>query len=143
MTLMLILGAVAAFYCLLLLLRCAKFALPVFVGLGLAFALRDNGFGWMAIIAAGLLAGISAHALGRQLANGSAPFAVRLCVILTFMGAAASAGYQAGAGLAMIADLDPWAQRGSSMLTALVTGYASWRDLLSPGGGIERPALHS
>jgi len=45
MTLMLILGAVAAFYCLLLLFRCATYALPIFAGLGLAFTLRDQGFG--------------------------------------------------------------------------------------------------
>lgn len=42
MTLMLILGAVAAFYCLLLLFRCATFALPVFAGLGL-WAWRGSG----------------------------------------------------------------------------------------------------
>lgn len=142
MTLMLIFGAVAAFHCLLLLLRCAKLALPVFAGLGLAFTLRDLGFGWITIIAAGLLAGVGVHALGRQLARGTSPFAVRLCVILMFTGAAASAGYQAGAGLAMLAGLDPWKQHGCSILTALVTGFASWRDLLSRHGESERPALH-
>lgn len=143
MTLMLILGAVAAFYGLLLLFRCATFALPVFAGLGLAFTLRDHGFGWMVILAAGLLAGVSVHALGRHLARGSAPLAVRLGVILTFVGAAAAAGFQAGAALAVLADLDPWTQRGIAILPAFVTAYASWRDLLSPGGGIERPALRS
>lgn len=142
MTLMLILGAIAAFYGLLLLFRCAKFALPVFAGLGLAFTLRDLGFGWMAILAAGLLAGMSVQAIGRRLASDMAPFPVRLCVILMFTGAAAAAGFQAGAALAMLVDLDPWTQRGFTILTALVTGYAGWRDLLSPGGGIERPALH-
>ncbi len=143
MTLMLVLGAVAAFYCLLLLFRCAILALPLFAGLGLAFTLRDLGFGWIVILAAGLLAGASVHALGRHLARGSAPLAVRLGVILTFVGAAAAAGFQAGAALAMLADLDPWTQRGLSVLTAFVTGYAGWRDLLSPGGGIEPQALHS
>ena len=73
MTLMLILGAVAAFYGLLLLFRCATYALPVFAGLGLAFALRDHGFSWLTILAAGLLAGVSVHALGRHLARSSAP----------------------------------------------------------------------
>lgn len=143
MTLMLILGAAAALYGLLLLFRCATYALPVFAGLGLAFTLRDHGFGWALILASGLLAGVAVHAMGRHLARGSAPLAVRLAVILTFAGAAAVAGFQAGGALAMLADLDPWTQRGLSILTAVVTGYASWRDLLSPGGGIERPALHS
>ncbi|MBU0864073.1 MAG: hypothetical protein KJ789_05155, partial [Alphaproteobacteria bacterium] len=61
MTLMLILGAVAAFYGLLLLFRCATYALPVFAGLGLACALRDQDYGWTVILAAGLLAGVSVH----------------------------------------------------------------------------------
>jgi len=143
MTLMLILGAVAAFYCLLLLFRCATYALPIFAGLGLAFTLRDQGFGWMVILASGLLAGVVVHALGRQLARGSAPLAVRLGVILIFVGAAAAAGFQAGAALAMLADLDPWTQRGISILTALATGYSGWRNLLSPGRALDRPALHS
>lgn len=143
MTLMLILGAVAAFYGLLLLFRCATYALPVFAGLGLAFALRDHGFSWLIILVAGLLAGVSVHALGRHLARSSAPLAVRLGVILTFVGAAAAAGFQAGTALAVLADLDPWTQRGISILTALATGYAGWRDLLSPGDEVEQPALHS
>jgi hypothetical protein len=142
MTLMLILGAVAAFYGLLLLVRCAIFALPVFAGLGLALTLRDHGFGWIVILAAGLLGFFTVHALGRYLARSSAPLAVRL-VILTFVGAAAAAGFQAGAALAVLGDLDPWAQRGISILTAVITGYAAWRDLLTRGGRIERPALHS
>lgn len=143
MTLMLILGAVAAFYCLLLLFRCATFALPVFAGLSLAFTLRDHGFGWMVVLATGLLAAVSVHALGQHLARSSAPLALRLGVIMTFVGAAAAAGFQAGAALALLADLEPGTQRGISILTALATGYAGWRELLSPGGGIERTALHS
>ena len=143
MTLMLILGAVAALYGLLLLFRCATFALPILAGLGLAFALRDQGFGWMVILAAGLLAGVAVHTLGRHLARGSAPLAVRLGVILIFVGAAAAAGFQAGAALAVLTDLNPWTQRSLSILAAFATGYASWRGLLSPGGGIERPALHN
>lgn len=143
MTLMLILGAVAAFYCLLLLFRCATLALPVVAGLGLGLTLRDHGFGWIVILAAGLLGFFTVHALGRHLARSSAPLAVRLGVILTFVGAAAAAGFQAGAALAILADLDPWTQLGTSILTAFVIGYASWRDLLTRGGRIERPALHS
>ena len=143
MTLMLILGAAAAFYGLLLLFRCATYALPVFAGLGLAFTLRDHGFGWAVILASGLLAGVVVHAIGRHMARSSAPLAVRLGVILIFVGAAAVAGLQAGAALAVLADLDPWTQRGISILTAVATGYAGWRDLLSPGHGVERPALHN
>ncbi|HET6523160.1 hypothetical protein [Sphingopyxis sp.] len=142
MTLMLILGAVAACYCLLLLFRCATYALPVFAGLGLVFTLRDHGFGWSVIVVAGLLAGISLHALGRHLTRSSAPLAVRLGVILMFVGAAAAAGFQAGAALSALADLDPFTQRSLSILIGLVTGHASWRDLRSLERGIEPPALH-
>jgi hypothetical protein len=66
-----------------------------------------------------------------------------LGVILMFVGAAAAAGFQAGAALAVPADLDPWTQRGFSICTAFVIGYAGWRDLLSPGRAIERPAFHT
>lgn len=94
MILMLILVAVAAFYGLILPFRCATFALPVLAGLGLAFTLRN--LGRLDGHSAGLLAGISADALGRHSARGPAPFAVRFAVILMFAGAAASAGYHAG-----------------------------------------------
>ena len=106
MTLMLILGGVAIVYCLLLIFRCAKYALPLFAGLALAFYLRDHGFGWITILVAGLLAGFSVHAFGRYVAGSSAPFAVRFCVVLLFAGTAAAAGYQAGGALAELADLD-------------------------------------
>lgn len=138
MTLMLILGAVAMGYCLLLLFRCAKFALPVFAGLSLAFYLRDQESGWIAIFAGGLLAGVAVLVIGRQLAVGTAPLALRLCVILLFAGAAGAAGFQAGTGLAILAGLDSWSSYGLSIVTALLTGLASWRDLLSPQVGIAR-----
>lgn len=50
MTLMLILGAIAALYCLRLLFRSAKFAMPVGAAIALGFALRDLGFGWLTIL---------------------------------------------------------------------------------------------
>ena len=143
MTLMLILGGVAIIYGLLLLFRCAKFALPLFAGLAAAFYLRDQDYGWMTILAAGLLAGVSVHALGRHIARSNAPFALRFCVILLFAGTAAAAGFQAGGALAELAGLEPWADRGISVLVALLTGHASWRDLVPPGTGIERTELHA
>lgn len=143
MTLMLILGGVAIGYCLLLLFRCATFALPLFAGLAAAFYLRDHGYGWLNILAAGLLAGISVHAFGQHIARGNAPFAVRFCVILLFAGTAAAAGFQAVGAHAERAGLDPWADRGISILVALLTGLASWRDLLPPGNGSARTELHA
>lgn len=143
MTLMLIVGGVAIVCALLLLLRCAKYALPLFAGLALAFYLRDHGFGWITILVAGLLAGFSVHAFGRYVAGSSAPFAVRFCVVLLFAGTAAAAGYQAGGALAELADLEPWADRGISVLVAILTGLASWRDLVLPGNGIARAELQA
>jgi hypothetical protein len=138
---MLILGGVAIFYCLLLLFRCAKYALPLFAGLCLAFYLRDHGSGWITILAAGLLAGISVHAIGQYIAGSRAPFAVRFCVLLLFAGSAAAAGFQAGGALAELADLDPWADLSISIFVALLTGLASWRDLLTSGSGIAQTEL--
>lgn len=138
MTLMLILGGVALSYCVLLLFRRAKYALPLFAGLYLAFYLRDLGHGWIIIAAGGLLAGLAVHACGRHIAGSSAPFAVRFCVILLFAGTAAAAGFQAGCALAELADLDPWADRGTSILAAILTGLASWIDLVPPEKGIAR-----
>ncbi|MGH6652665.1 MAG: hypothetical protein ACREB7_16195 [Sphingopyxis sp.] len=143
MTLMLILGGVAIFYCLLLLFRCAKYALPLFAGLYLAFYLRDHGHGWITIAALGLLAAFSVHACGRYIAGSSAPSAVRFCVILLFAGTAAATGFQAGGAIAELADFDPWADRGISILVALLTGLASWRDLLTQGSDIARTELHA
>ena len=143
MTLMLILGGVAIGYCLLLLFRCATYALPLFAGLAAAFYLHDHDYGWMTILAAGLLAGVSVHALGQHFARGNAPFAVRFCVILAFAGTAAAAGFQAGGALAELAGLEPWADRGISVLVALLTGHASWRDLVPPRTGVERTELHA
>lgn len=143
MTLMLILGAVAAFLGLLLLFRCAKFALPVVTGLTLAFYLRDLGYGWMIQSGSALMAGYLVHAVGRRLASGTAPLPIRLVVVLLFVGAAASAGYQAGTALAVLGDLDPWPQHGLSFLAGLITGYASWRDLLAPGPGEMQTALRT
>jgi len=143
MTLIIILGGVAFFYCLLLLFHCAKYALPLFAGLYLAFYLRHLGHGWIMIAAAGLLAGFSAHACGRHIAGSSAPFAVRFCVILLFAGTAAAAGFQAGGALAELAHLDPWAHRGMSILAAILTGIASWLDLVPPGNGFVRTELQT
>jgi hypothetical protein len=100
----------------LLLFRRAKYALPLFAGLYLAFYLRDLGHGWIIIATGGLLAGLAVHACGRHIAGSSAPLAVRFCVILLFAGTAAAAGFQAGGAL----------------------GLASWLDLVPPEKGIAR-----
>ncbi len=141
MTLMLILGAIAALYCLRLLFRSAKFALPVCAAIALGFALRDLGFGWLTILGSALIAGVAVLALGRRLVGGTAPLAVKLCVMLMFVGAAAFAGYQAGTALAILGGLGAGAKHGLAILAGLVSGYASWHDLISPADSAERPAM--
>lgn len=141
MTLMLILGAIAALHCLRLLFRSAKFALPVCAAIALGFALRDLGYGWLTILGSALIAGISILALGRHLVGGTAPLPLKLCVILMFVGAAAFAGFQAGTALAILGGLAAGAKHGLAIFAGLVTSYASWHDLISPADSAERPAL--
>lgn len=141
MILMLILGAIAAFYCLRLLFRSAKFALPVCAAIALGFALRDLGFGLLTILGSALIAGVAVLALGRRLVGGTAPPPVKLCVILMFVGAAAFAGYQAGTALAILVGLAAGAKHALAAFAGLVTSYASWHDLVSPADSTEGPAL--
>ena len=115
MTLMLILGAIAALYCLRLLFRSAKFALPVCAAIALGFALRDLGFGWLTILGSALIAGFAVLPLGRRLVGGTAPLPVKLCVILMFVGAAAFAGYQAGTALGILGGLEEGAEQGDDI----------------------------
>lgn len=141
MTLMLILGAIAALYCLRLLFRSAKFAMPVGAAIALGFALRDLGFGWLTILGSALIVGVAVLALGRRLVGGTAPLPVKLGIILMFVGAAAFAGHQAGTALGILGGLEAGAKHGLAIIAGLVTGYASWSDLLSPAVSAERPAL--
>lgn len=137
---MIILGAAAALYILLLLHRLTVLALPIGAGLLLASLLHENGSGWAGAIGGGLLAGISLYLVGRTLVTGRFPLLVRLPVLLLFSGAAACAGYQAGAALAVLGGLDMAWQRSLAILVALITAAASWRDLAPRTSGTETAA---
>src|SRR3546814_12212233 len=67
MTLMIILGGIAALYLTGLLFRLAFLALPVCLGLCAFLLLRDQGNGWAEALAMGLLTGIGFHLAGRRL----------------------------------------------------------------------------
>lgn len=141
MTLMLMFGVFAALYCLRLLFRSATFALPICTAIGLGFALRELGLGWLTALGTAVVVGFAILALGRRLVGGPAPRAVKLCIILTFASAAAFAGYQAGTAMAILGGLEAGAKHGLAFLLGLGTGYASWRDLVSSEVSAERPAL--
>ena len=135
MTLVIILGAAAAIYSLILLFRCATFALPVFAGLGIALRLHEMGHGWLAAMLAGLTTGVTILGMGRLVARSGASVWLRFLVILLFAGAAAAAGYQAGTALAILGGLGPVWQHAFGTLAGLVTGCRSWRDLVTPASG--------
>lgn len=139
MTLMILLGAVAALYCLILLFRCATFALPVFAGLGVGLHLHEMGHGWLVAIPAGLTAGAAVLGLGRHLVRSRASVGLRLLVILLFAGVATAAGHQAGMALAMLGDLGPAWSQALAILAGLIAGCRSWQDLVTPVSGTETP----
>lgn len=134
MTLMIILGAVAALYFLRLLFRCAIFALPIYAGLGACFHLHGLGYGWLGAIATGLMTGTGIYALGRTLVMRRASAPLHILILLLFSGTAAVAGYQAGSALATLADLVPVWECRLAILAAFVAARASWRSLLGSGG---------
>lgn len=132
MTLMILLGAVAALTCLMLLFRCAIFALPVFAGICVGLRLHETGHGWLVAIMAGLAAGTTIRGLGRHVVRSSASAGLRLSVILSFAGAAVAAGYQAGTALAICGGVGAGGQQAFAILAGLVTGCCCWRDLVTP-----------
>lgn len=131
MTLMIILAAAVAVYGLFFLLRCAIHALPIFSGLTIAAHL--SGQGWPTAALAGIAFGIAVHCLGHWLSPGGVPGRVRICVLLSFTGAAAAAGFQIGVALTEIAGIDLAWQPRLSLMTALLAGCCSWRGLVGPG----------
>jgi len=133
-TMMIILGAVAALYFLRRLFRCAIFALPIYAGLGACFHLHGLGYGWLSAIATGLITGTAIYTLGRRLAMGTASAPLRFLVLLLFAGTAAAAGYQVGSALATLGDFAPVWEGRLAIIAAFVAARASWRSLLGSGG---------
>src|SRR3546814_15619856 len=99
MTLMIILGGIAALYLTGLLFRLAFLALPVCLGLCAFLLLRDQGNGWAAALAMGLLTGIGFHLAGRWMFARITPVSIRLLIGSLFMGPAGAEGLGAGTGL--------------------------------------------
>lgn len=106
MTLMIVLGAATALYCLVLLFRCATLALPLFAGLGFALHCHAMAHGGLVAILTGLVPAIAVLEFGRLIARSGICLWLRLPVILIFAGTAAAAGYQGGAALALLSGVD-------------------------------------
>ncbi len=128
MTFMIILGAAAAIYLALLMMRLASIALPLYAGIGAALFLAGHGFGYPASIAAGLLAGATIHVAGRMVFATMPPL-FRPVVAMVFVIPAAFAGYQAVRGLAGLALTQGALLESTGAAGALVAGLAAWRRL--------------
>lgn len=140
MTFLIILGAVAAVYCIALLFRAAVYALPVFCGIAVGLAMQNAGWSLPASVGAAFLGGPLLLALARACARPSRSAALRATIALVFAGPAAAAGYQAAHGLA-----DLWLSDGAALQilaasTALVTAVSAARSVLTQHRRIMSPA---
>jgi hypothetical protein len=129
MTLMIILGGIAALYLTGLLFRLASLALPVCLGLCAFLLLRDQGNGWAAALAMGLLTGIGFHLAGRWLFARTTSASIRLLIGLHFMAPAGAAGLGAGTALADLLGIDGGWRTCLAMLVGVAAACASWRSL--------------
>ena len=129
MTLMIILGGIAALYLIRLLFRLASLALTVCLGLCAFLLLRDQGNGWAAALAMGLLTGIGFHLAGRWLFARTTSASIRLLIGLLFMGPAGAAGLGAGTALADLLGIDGGWRTCLAILVGVAAACASWRSL--------------
>ena len=127
MTLMIILGGIAALYLIGLLFRLASLALPVCLGLCAFLLLRDQGYG--PALAMGLLTGIGFHLAGLWLFARTTSARIRLLIGLLFMAPAGAAGLGAGTALADLLGIDGGWRTCLAMLVGVAAACASWRSL--------------
>ncbi len=140
MTFMIILGAVAAVFILMLLLRLAALALPLYVATGAGLWMLETGAGYGIAIAAGFIGGAVVLATGRFLRTSLPPL-FRLPVALSFVIPAALAGYQAATGLAALAIEGGGLSRWLGLVGAAVGASSAWRSLTQgPSGEWASPA---
>lgn len=128
MTFMLILGAIAALYLILLILRLASLALPLYAGIGAGFWMIDRGAGYPAALASGLLLGFTILIVGRLIC-GLLPPLFRIPVALLFLLPAGFAGYQAGKGLGGLALGEGPLLECVALAGASAAAIGAWRNL--------------
>jgi hypothetical protein len=125
---MIILGAVAAIFIVMLMFRLAALALPIYAGIGVGFWMLERGSGYGMSIASALLAGAVILGVGRFLCSALPPL-YRLPVALAFAVPAAFAGYQAATGLAGLAIAEGIFLVWLGILGATVGAVGAWRSL--------------
>lgn len=134
-TFMIILGAIAALYLIVLMFRLAAIALPLYAGLGAGLWMLDRGYGHAAAIAAGLFLGVFILVAGRLL-GAILPPLFRGLVAFAFALPAGFAGYQAAKGLAGFALAEGALLEMLGLAGALTAAVAAWRSLgTAPGDG--------
>lgn len=127
MTLMILLGGVAALYLAWLMFRLASLAMPVCLGVYIFFLLRDHGLGLAGAIAIGAMTAIALHEAGRALLARSGSSCLRLLIILLFAGPAGFAGMEVGAAVAEIIGIDRFWRVPLILGFGVATTGASWR----------------
>ncbi len=142
-TLMIILGGVAALYLIWLLFRLATFALPVYAAVGAGLFLHVQGYSIAAVLGAGFITGLLMHLTG-QAAFASVRSPVLRCLLaLLFAAPAGFAGYQAMTGLFGLVAVDGIWARCLAFGAGLATASAAWRSLgtaaSASGAGERRP----
>ena len=127
-TFIIILGAIAGFYILMLLFRLASIALPLYAGIAAAFWMLESGYGYPSSIAAGLLLGGVVLMTGRVLCAALPPV-YRAMVAFAFALPAGFAGYQAATGLARLALAEGPLLNLLGVVGAMTAAVAAWRSL--------------
>jgi hypothetical protein len=125
---MIILGAVAAVYLLVMLFRLASLALPVYSTIGAGLWMLEARAGYGASIAVGLFAGILLLLIGRGLCAVLPPL-LRLPAALAFAVPAAFAGYQAVNGIAGLMLAEGPALTWLALAGACAAAIGAWQSL--------------
>jgi hypothetical protein len=109
-----------------LLFTLAIYALPFFIGLSLGFAALHSGAGYFGAFVVGMIAAVTALALGKfAFATARSPL-VRTVIGLVYAVPAAIAGYQATLGLAQIGTpSEAWCVT-FAVVGALAVGVTAW-----------------
>jgi hypothetical protein len=109
-----------------LLFTLAIYALPFFIGLSLGFAALHSGAGYFGAFVVGMIAAVTALALGKfAFANARSPL-IRTTIGLVYAVPAAIAGYQATLGLAQIGTPSGAWCVAFAVVGALAVGTTAW-----------------
>lgn len=141
MTLMIILGSLAALYLIWLLFRLAAFALPVYSAIGAGLFVHTQGYGVAAMLLAAFTTGLIVHLAGQAVFASVRSPLLRFLVALLFAVPAGFAGYQAMSGLlGLLIDVGAWAN-WLAVAAGLATASAAWRGLAgaAPATGVSGP----